>query len=73
MEGIEFWIAEISDADHDMHWSALIWGDGMDASDAMREAWETAGNEGACLHPGQALCVHGPYETNTAARRNYRG
>ena len=62
---LEFWIAEASDEDGDMHWSDIIWGDGMEASTALQEA----GSYASCADVPQhcTITVHGPYLTNDAA------
>lgn len=66
MIALEFWIATATDDDGDLHWSDILWGDGMDAAAASAEAYRLACNDGAARPFAQSLTVHGPYLTNAA-------
>lgn len=64
MKSNEFWIASLSDEDHDLHWSDIIWGDGMTAAEVLEQAMQFSGQ---ALHARQMYEVHGPYICNAAA------
>lgn len=64
---IEFWIATATDDQGDLHWSDIIWGDGYDAPDALKEAMRRAYNDALGGFGAATFAVHGPYLTNDAA------
>ena len=68
MENMEFWIATVSD-DDGLHWSEILWGDGLSPADARLEAWNAFPD--LCLIEGQELQLHGPYICNRAAAQRF--
>lgn len=66
---IEFWIGTVTDDDGDLHSSEIIWGDGMDAADALAEFRRMVSPMPEGYYPaGATWSVHGPFLTNTAAK-----
>ena len=59
-----FWTAAIWDADADLHWSSIIWGDDFSAADVMTIA-EREWDED--IPAGCRLEVHGPFTQGEAA------
>lgn len=62
MVNIEFWIATATDAEGDLHWSDIIWGDGYTLPEAKAEASRLA--LGEALPVACEINAHGPYGTN---------
>lgn len=60
---IEFWVAT-AEIDVDLHWSDIIWGDGYEASEALKIARSRVSEDVPTICE---VYVHGPYLTNNAA------
>lgn len=65
----EFWTGTVEDEGGDLHGSEIIWGDGMDAADALQRFKDMQSTLPEGYYPdGCTFYVHGPYFTNDAAK-----